>query len=300
MKKTCIQRINRWNNLNASGFRSGFLLDNMSCIPEFAWSIFKLSSKVERCVRLRRDSDGLERDFGFNGAVLDTVAIVHWLSGSNAFLVTIYDQSGNDNHAIESRAPNQLAFHASGGENNLPYFTQRATSETTTAYLLSISNDSEHGNASVHWVNFYNTSFKSSRFTSVYGNNYLTKSAKSGLQGGMSSNYMDTVVFDKLVPGYDSFYLIIVNMREFDLPRNTIRAFMNSQTQQPSLHNSETKVDLEPELINRLYRSTILNQRCYGDMFFSNSLTSIDLVGLRGFTNKEFNTSITWSSEPQP
>ena len=73
-------------------------------------------------VRLRRDSDDAEMDFGSiaNGD-LDTTAIATWLGGANGFVVTVYDQVGSNN-LTQATAGNQPTYTASG-QNSKPVMT---------------------------------------------------------------------------------------------------------------------------------------------------------------------------------
>ena len=65
-------------------------------------------------IRLRRNSDNVEADFGFSGTDLDTPAISSWLAGSTAYCVTLYDQSGNGNDMVSSNASNQPLYVENG------------------------------------------------------------------------------------------------------------------------------------------------------------------------------------------
>ena len=58
-----------------------------------------LSAYTGNLLRLRRDSDDAEADFGYVEATgeLDTAAIAVWLGGSAGYVVTVYDQAGGDN-----------------------------------------------------------------------------------------------------------------------------------------------------------------------------------------------------------
>lgn len=74
-----------------------------------------LTSYTGSLIRLRRDSDNAESDFGYVEAtgLLDTAAIVTWLGGANGFIVKWYDQSGNSRDAAQATAANQPAYVAS-------------------------------------------------------------------------------------------------------------------------------------------------------------------------------------------
>jgi len=101
----------------------GFLLDSLEGDARAIFSIRRLlTSYTGDLVRLRRDSDHAESDFGpdANGD-LDTAAITTWLGGANGFVVTWYDQSGNGYDAAQSTAVNQPQYIASG-INSKPIF----------------------------------------------------------------------------------------------------------------------------------------------------------------------------------
>ncbi|GAA4332738.1 hypothetical protein [Flaviaesturariibacter amylovorans] len=65
-------------------------------------------------LRLRRDFDGVESDFGLSGNVLDTAAVGAWLGGSSATVSRLYDQSGNGRHMVQVNSNLQPAFELSG------------------------------------------------------------------------------------------------------------------------------------------------------------------------------------------
>ena len=75
-----------------------------------AYSIRKLSSSYSgSAIRIRRDSDNTEQDFGFDSnGELDTTSIETFCSpSSNAYVTIWYDQSGNGNDAVQSTASQQ-------------------------------------------------------------------------------------------------------------------------------------------------------------------------------------------------
>lgn len=70
-------------------------VDNISGTTKLAVGLRKLkTSYAGPCVRLRRDSDNTEMDFGFAGNDLDKAAITTWLNGATGYCVRLYDQSG--------------------------------------------------------------------------------------------------------------------------------------------------------------------------------------------------------------
>lgn len=69
-----------------------------------AYSVRQLANTAALCMRVRRDNDDAEQDFGFDAnGDLDTAAIATFVgSGNNGYVVTWYDQSGNTNNATQS------------------------------------------------------------------------------------------------------------------------------------------------------------------------------------------------------
>ncbi|MES2853744.1 MAG: fibrinogen-like YCDxxxxGGGW domain-containing protein [Bacteroidota bacterium] len=70
-------------------------------------------------VRLRRDSDNAEADFGFINTDLDTASISTWLGVSAGYCVKLYDQSGNGNDMMPSSVGAQ-PLYVYNGLNNKP------------------------------------------------------------------------------------------------------------------------------------------------------------------------------------
>ena len=58
-------------------------------------------------IRVRRASDNTEQDIGFVNNELDTASLTSFCSGTNGFVKTWYDQSGNGRDATQSTAANQ-------------------------------------------------------------------------------------------------------------------------------------------------------------------------------------------------
>ena len=60
-----------------------------------AWSLRKLSGGYAgAAIRVRRSSDDLEQDIGFDGNDLDTTSLLSFIGAGNGFVTTIYDQAG--------------------------------------------------------------------------------------------------------------------------------------------------------------------------------------------------------------
>jgi hypothetical protein len=65
-------------------------------------------------IRVRRASDNTEQDIGFVSNELDTSALTTFCSGTNGFVKTWYDQSGNANNATQTTAASQPQIVSSG------------------------------------------------------------------------------------------------------------------------------------------------------------------------------------------
>jgi hypothetical protein len=75
-------------------------------------------------IRVRRASDNAEQDIGFSNNELDTTALATFCAGTDGFVKTWYDQSGNGNDATQTNTANQpKIYDASTGvvtENGKP------------------------------------------------------------------------------------------------------------------------------------------------------------------------------------
>ena len=72
-----------------------------------------LSAYTGNLLRLRRDSDSAESDFGADSAgELNVAAIAAWLGAANGYVTTLYDQTGSDN-IVQATADAQPLYVAS-------------------------------------------------------------------------------------------------------------------------------------------------------------------------------------------
>jgi hypothetical protein len=80
-----------------------------------AYSVRKLrTAYTGSAIRVRRSSDNTETDIGFSGANLDTSTLTTFCSGTNGFVTTWYDQSGNARNATQTTASKQPQIVSSG------------------------------------------------------------------------------------------------------------------------------------------------------------------------------------------
>lgn len=75
-----------------------------------------LTSWTGNLVRLRRSSDSVEQDFGYDpySGRLPAGEILAWLNSATAFVTTLYDQSGNSRTAVQSNTSLQPTIYFGG------------------------------------------------------------------------------------------------------------------------------------------------------------------------------------------
>jgi hypothetical protein len=80
-----------------------------------AYSLRKLrTAYTGDAIRVRRASDNTEQNIGFVNNELDTASLTSFCSGTNGFVTTWYDQSGNGYNATQSTGANQPQIVSSG------------------------------------------------------------------------------------------------------------------------------------------------------------------------------------------
>jgi hypothetical protein len=70
-------------------------------------------------IRVRRASDNTEQDIGFDGTDLDTAALTTFCTGTDCFIRTWYDQSGNTRNLTQTTTANQPKIYDSSTGVNL-------------------------------------------------------------------------------------------------------------------------------------------------------------------------------------
>jgi hypothetical protein len=111
-----------------------------------AYSVRKLRSAYSgSAIRVRRSSDNAEQDIGFSSGNLDTTALTSFCSGTNGFVTTWYDQSGNARNATQTTAANQPQIVSSGAVINLngkPAMQFDGSNDGLNTPALTLSNNS--------------------------------------------------------------------------------------------------------------------------------------------------------------
>ena len=97
------------------------ILDEKLTSISFAFSMRVLESDYNGpLIRLRRDGDNAEQDFGWgDNDIVDVAAINAWRAGNNVYVRTWYDQSGLNRNAIQTDVTRQPRFYP---DTTQPYF----------------------------------------------------------------------------------------------------------------------------------------------------------------------------------
>lgn len=102
-----------------------YLFSLITSTPLVTYSVRKLNSAYTgSALRIRRSSDNLESDIGFDDfGVLDKAAASSFVGGANAFVSAWYDQSGNGKDLSQSTQASQprLVINGDSDSNNKPY-----------------------------------------------------------------------------------------------------------------------------------------------------------------------------------
>ena len=105
-----------------------------------AYSVRKLRNNyIGGPIRVRRSSDNAEQDIYFDAnGNLDTAQLTTFCSGTNGFVTTWYDQSGNSNNATQTTAANQPQIVSSGSVINVNSKPSLLTDGTNDAFLITL------------------------------------------------------------------------------------------------------------------------------------------------------------------
>jgi hypothetical protein len=102
---------------------SGLLIDYPGSAAAYSLRLLR-TNYTGSAIRVRRASDNTEQNIGFTSlGGLDTSSLTSFCSGTNGFVTTWYDQSGNGRDATQTTASNQPQIVSSGSvilENSKP------------------------------------------------------------------------------------------------------------------------------------------------------------------------------------
>lgn len=105
------------------------------------------------CIRVRRSSDSAEQDIGFSGVDLDESSLTAFCSGTNCFVKTWYDQSGNGKNATQTTAASQPKIYDSSTgvvhENSIAALQFDGSNDR---FSVTIPSPLTMGGGSLFWV----------------------------------------------------------------------------------------------------------------------------------------------------
>lgn len=148
-----------------------------------AWSLRKLRAAFAgSAIRVRRASDNAEQNIGFDAlGNLDTSALTTFCTGTNGFVTTWYDQSGNNKNGVQSSATSQPKIYDSVTgvltQNGKPTVSFDGSDDFLDCGLL---------NGGTKPANY--SSMNVSRYSSLATTRFAFGSVDSGTSGALSYN----------------------------------------------------------------------------------------------------------------
>jgi hypothetical protein len=132
-----------------------------------AYSLRKLRAEyTSNAIRVRRSSDNTELDIGFLNNELDTSSLTSFCSGTNGFVTTWYDQSGNTRNATQTTAANQPQIVSSGSvviQGSKPAVQFDGTSHNFSGSLTTSGSYTNYAICYLNTVTFYRGIFNTSQ-----------------------------------------------------------------------------------------------------------------------------------------
>ena len=147
------------------------LLDAIPNSTNLAFGVYKLKASYNgQCVRLIRQSDNVQSDFGFVDNVIDAAAINTWVGASQAYIVKWYNQASVGNDLVRVSAGNYLKWNSAG------YFTANYTGS---GYTLP---DWQKLSTDLFSVTYHGMTVSNNRLCYLYG---------SGGSSGVDESFME-------------------------------------------------------------------------------------------------------------
>jgi hypothetical protein len=144
-------------------------------------------------IRVRRSSDNAEQNIGFTAlGNLDTTALTSFCSGTNGFVTTWYDQSGNARNAIQTSAANQPQIVSSGSvltENGKPCVNFTSTDKN----LATLTQNDIFNDCTISYVCRQISNI--GNFVGVFGYGDNGQEAKNRYLGIAPSNFLVFIIF---------------------------------------------------------------------------------------------------------
>ena len=98
------------------------------------------TSYTGNAIKVRRSSDNAEQDIAFVNNELDTASLETFASGTDAFVTTWYDQSGNGNNATQTTAAGQPKIVSNGTSLGYIETTQGQSTQLETSQNVYVIN----------------------------------------------------------------------------------------------------------------------------------------------------------------
>jgi hypothetical protein len=154
-----------------------------------AYSVRKLNSQYTgSCFVIRRGTDNVTSSIGFKGYDLDTNAMTSFLGTSSGYVVTWFDQSGNNNYATQATNVSQPLIYSGSlltGSNSLPLVRWNGNNTmATTGSVNLITAITTYYVASRQWSNAAYCSIISCQYGSSAGYAAIASTGGSGPDWG--------------------------------------------------------------------------------------------------------------------
>lgn len=92
LSKTLKSNLSKQLNGSTSSGTTSMLLDAYTTI--LGWHYTQLKTTQTNCIRVRRDSDNAEQDFGYVSGYIDSAGIVTFVGAGDGYVVKLYDCNG--------------------------------------------------------------------------------------------------------------------------------------------------------------------------------------------------------------
>lgn len=193
-----------------------FSLLNVYSGSSAAYSLRKINDNyLGNCIRVRRSSDNTELDIGFINNVIDTTTLTSFCSGTNGFVTTWYDQSGNGRNITQITAGSQPQIVNTGNIytqlNNKPvmYFNKTTSFLSISGFVPNTTNGTRSVFIAFQMIDFsgflshiYHTGLANGNqawgFCSVsnkFGNHYWGVYPQGSITPIMNNNYIASSIY---------------------------------------------------------------------------------------------------------
>jgi hypothetical protein len=249
-----------------------YLLDDYSGAAA-AYSLRKLrNAYTGSAIRVRRASDNTEQNIGFVNNELDTSALTTFCSGTNGFVTTWYDQSGNARNATQSTAANQPQIVSSGsvilengkpalqfdGSNDHLRFLGSTITSINNVSLITVSGEINNGISTQFLYTIGLPTTSKAMGLAYTSNENINLFAWGGADTTSTSSYLNQIL---------SFATI--NTVNTSLSVNSTNTVTNTLTSSISIEDSSMWISTRPQLV-QLY----LNGKCQELISYYNNQSS--------------------------